>query len=218
LKTLAVLVLALVWVGLFVMWIRSRAQEGSFSDPVGTFNRHLRILENTAPTRFPAANSRRPGTGTIAPYRPASSAGLGPMTDSRRVRPSSAAARRRVQSRKRRRDVFFALVAGVIGSLVLGLIPGLHVMLYIQGLFDVLTAVYVFALVSMRNRAAERDAKLAYLGPSRRARSSQPQAAYGQARSYAAEAYGDGYAPVVSGYDDTYGDGYSYGDLRRAAN
>jgi hypothetical protein len=208
---LAVLVLVLVWVGLFAMWIRSRAQDGDFSDPVGTFNRHLRILENTSPARVRPANSRQPGAGSIAPYRPSVSAGLGPMTDSRRVRPAPPAARRRAQTQKRRRDVFFALLAGVIGSLVLGLIPGLSVMLYLQGFFDVLLALYVWALISMKNRATEREAKLAYLSPAQRARGTGP----GPARVHADEAYG-----YMTGYDDTYGDGSSYGDLavRRAAN
>lgn len=207
---MAVLVLALVWVGLFGMWIRSRAQDGDFSDPVGTFNRHLRILENTAPSRFPAANQRRPPSGAIAPYRPAPSVGLNPMSDPRRTQPRSAVNLRRAQSQKRRRDVFFALFAGVLGSLILGLIPGLHVMLYIQAIFDVMMVAYCMLLVRMRSVASEREAKLAYLSGARRERAARAGYAPAPPVGY--------YGAEPAGYDLGYG--YDYGDLavRRAAN
>ncbi|MDQ2727834.1 MAG: hypothetical protein M3Y91_08240, partial [Actinomycetota bacterium] len=108
---------------------------------MGTFNRHLRVLEKTSPPRYPAANQRRPPrSAAIAPYGPAPSVGPAPAVTSRRGHPTAQSPRRRAQSQKRRRDVFFALLAGVLGSLILGIIPGLHAMLYIQILFDVLMA------------------------------------------------------------------------------
>jgi hypothetical protein len=180
------LVLAVVWGVVLVSWLRSRAQ-ATFGDPVGTFRRHLTVLEHTAPSIVPAANRLRPtaraaSPGGIPPYR-ASGVVAGrsssPVPSRRPERPAarpgpgaarpapvasnSAAAQRRRMAKKRRRDVFFALIAAALGSLVLGLIPGLRVMLYVQVLCDLLLAAYVMLLVRMRNLAAERELKLAYL-------------------------------------------------------
>jgi hypothetical protein len=212
LKTVALVVLLLVWGALIATWLRSRAQDGGFGDPVGTFNHHLRVLEKTSPPKYPAANQRRPTRSNgISPYRQVSPA-VPAARGHRGPRPTAHAAHRRAQSQKRRRDVFFALTAGVVGSLILGIIPGLHAMLYIQGLFDVLTVAYLALLVRKRNLAAERELKLAYMPGNRRV-----QAA--------------GYAPVqptpraVTGresYQDEYDYefDYSYNELavRRAAN
>jgi hypothetical protein len=55
------------------------------------------------------------------------------------------------------------LVAGAVGTLLLGMLPGLHKLLVLQVLFDVALAAYVALLVRLRNLAAERDRKLAYL-------------------------------------------------------
>jgi hypothetical protein len=127
------------------------------------------------------------------------------------MRPSTrepkAAAQRRRMAKKRRRDVFFALVAAALGSLVLGLIPGLRVMLYVQVLCDLLLGAYVMLLVRMRNLAAEREIKLTYLAPQaapRRAAAAPGRrahdlsgeidlTAYEQAE-YGQVAYGGGYA------------------------
>jgi hypothetical protein len=182
------LVLAVVWGVVLVSWLRSRAQ-ATFGDPVGTFRRHLTVLEHTAPNIVPAANRLRPTTrmdalGGIPPYRaPGASPSLvsgrtpGVAPGRRPERPAarpvsrrapasnSASAQRRRMAKKRRRDVFFALVAAALGSLVLGLIPGLRVMLYVQVLCDLLLAAYVMLLVRMRNLAAERELKLTYLAP-----------------------------------------------------
>lgn len=201
---MALLVLLLVWGALIATWLRSRAQDGGFSDPVGTFNRHLRVLEQASPSRYAAANQRRPPhAGTIGPYRPVPSAGLGAQPPApRRPRPSAGAAARRAESRKRRRDVFFALLAGTLGSLVLGVVPGLHAMLYVQAIFDLLLAGYVALLIRMRNLAAERETKLSYLPASRRV---QPAS----------------YQPVTSRTNDGYNEAdydYDYLAVRRAAN
>lgn len=215
------LALALVWGALLVTWLRSRHQDGGFADPVGTFNRHLRVLERTAPSRYQAANRRRAPQrpGGIGPYRPAPPPAR-PTAGARRAGPPSAPAVRRAQSQKRRRDVFFALLAGVVGSLVLAIIPGLHAMMYVQVLFDLLMAGYVALLVRMRNLAAERDMKLSYFPTAARGRparggfyASGGEVAYGVPAGYGDHAYGD-YGYGNYGYDD----GYGGATARRAAN
>lgn len=185
--TLVLLVLAVIWGILLVSWLRSRT-EGGLSDSVGTFRRHLHVLERAAPSTVIPANrlGNRPSAGRIPPYRgatpipgqrigaPVRRAPLQAAPPARRM-PSQASLRKR-QSQKRRRDVFVALLAGTIGSLALAIIPGLSIMWSVQVLFDILLVGYVALLIHIRNLAAERELKLTRLP---RARSlSRPQPSY----------------------------------------
>ena len=113
------------------------------------------------------------------------------MADPRRS--ASAYSLRRRRAQKRRRDVFFALLAGTIGSFLLAMIPGVSVMWSVQVLFDLLLVGYAALLVRMRNIAAEREMKLTLM-PQRRA-VNRPRPSY--------EFGGSGYGDL---------------DLRRAAN
>jgi predicted lipid-binding transport protein (Tim44 family) len=136
-----------------------------------------------------------------------------PTAAGRRPLPTAQAARRRAQGQKRRRDVFFALLAGVVGSLVLGIIPGLHAMLYIQVLFDLLMAMYLGLLIRMRNLAAERELKLAYMPGNRRVQEPgyAPVQPIARRAVTARESYQDE-------YDYEFDYGYSELAVRRAAN
>lgn len=153
-----------------------------------TFRRHLNVLEKTTPTVVRPANRLADPAGRYAGPAVRSS---GPARLSRPVAANSAALRRR-QTQKRRRDVFFALMAGTAGSLALALIPGLSIMWSVQVLFDLMLAGYVAILVNLRNRAAEREMKLRYMSSARTVR---PRRSYDLG---------------VAGYGDL--------DLRRAAN
>jgi hypothetical protein len=160
------LVLAIVWAVLLVSWLRSRGG-GTFYDSVGTFRRHLTVLERAAPVTVTPANRLRNGPTTrgrvAGPSRPtALRTGYSPRP-STGLRPPSAAARRRRQSQKRRRDVFFVLVAGVVGTFALAMIPGLGIMWSVQVAFDVLLVGYIALLMRMRNLAAERELKLRFM-------------------------------------------------------
>lgn len=207
---MVLLVLAIVWGILLVSWLRSRA-EGTFSDSVGTFRRHLSVLEKAAPYRVPPANRLR-GPAPIPAYRapaairgerigaarPVSASGrpvAGPLrpVGAPSRRPAPAVALRRRQSQKRRRDVFFALLAGVVGSFLIAVIPGLSVMWPVQVLFDVMFVAYVAMLIHLRNVAAERDLKLRFMPSAPRPARPRPSYDFGAA-----------------GYGDL--------DLRRAAN
>jgi hypothetical protein len=172
------LVLAIVWGVLLVSWLRSRT-EGTFSDSVGTFRRHLTVLERAAPATVAPANRLRssPVAGRSIPaYRPAASA---------MRRPSPANPSRRRQAQKRRRDVFIALLAGTVGSFLLAMIPGVSVMWSVQVLFDVLLVAYIALLVRLRSMTAERAVKLSFM-PKQRA-TNRPRPAY----EFGGSGYGD---------------------------
>ena len=181
---MVLLVLAIIWGVLLVSWLRSRT-EGTFTDSVGTFRRHLTVLERTTPSVVAPANRLRSGPvagrTSIPPYRSSGIPGQrmaphrpsGPA--SRPVaRPQAPAARR--SSQKRRRDVFFALIAGVIGSLLLSVVSGVSAMWTVQVVFDLCFTAYVALLIRMRNLAAERELKLTFMP--RSARPSRPRPAY----------------------------------------
>jgi hypothetical protein len=193
------LVLAIIWGVLLVSWLRSRT-EGTFSDSVGTFRRHLTVLERATPPVVAPANRLRSGhvagRSTIPPYRSTAaripgqalnrqrSAMPAPRPAARPVaRPQASPVRRR--SQKRRRDVFFALLAGVIGSLLLGVVSGVAAMWTVQVFFDLCFTAYVALLIRMRNLAAERELKLTFMPHT--ARPARPRPAY----EMGASGYGD---------------------------
>ena len=189
---MVLLVLAVVWGVLLISWFRSRTQ-GGFSDSVGTFRRHLSVLERAAPARVAPANRLHAGViagRSVPAYRSAAlpASGRGPAYPSgpprlgsrpgAALRPPTATTRRRRQLQKRRRDVFFALLAGVLASLVLAFIPGLSVMWSVQIIFDLALLGYVALLIRMRNLAAERELKLRFMPSHPNARVPEAQPAY----------------------------------------
>lgn len=185
---MVLLVLALIWGALLISWLRSRSV-GTFSDSVGSFRHNLNVLEKATPSRVKPANRLRDVSfGAARPPAPLTGRRPGSPAGTLRAPATAALRRRRVQ--KRRRDVFFALIAGAIGALALALIPGLSLMWSVQVLFDILLAAYVAVLVRLRNVATERELKLRFM-PSVE-RPSRPRPAYD-----------------FSG---------GYGELRRAAN
>jgi hypothetical protein len=180
------LVLAVVWAVLLVSWFRSRT-DGSFSDSVNLFRRHLLVLERATPLRVAPANRLRSGpVGGRQPLRPAPAYRSGypsrSMVASAGLRPPSLQALRRRQAQRRRRDIFFALLTGVIGTFVLALVTGLKVMWPVQVAFDALFLGYLALLVRMRNLAVERARKLTFIPPERRA--GRPRPAYDLSRDY----------------------------------
>lgn len=185
---MVLLVLALVWGALLISWLRSRSVN-TFGDSVGTFRRDLTVLQRATPNTVRPANRLRDGHGRsqagsglravpairgtrieAAPDR--DPVGRRASTGARLTRPvaGNSAALRRRQVQKRRRDVFFALLAGAAGSLVLALVPGMSIMWPVQLLFDVLLGGYVAVLVHLRNLAAERELKLRFIPAHRAAR------------------------------------------------
>lgn len=195
---MVLLVLGVVWAVVLFSWFRTRLRT-NFGDPVTTFRRNLTVLESVdARTRRPAQARLAEGRlarGQLAegrltiprgvaypvavPRRPLAP-GLALPSPSGR---SAAMLARRRQTLRRRRDVLLGLGGGAIGSLLLGVLPGLHALLVAQVIFDLTIGIYVSLLVRLRNLAAERRRKVAYL-PRTRPLSTPP----GGATAYAPRA------------------------------
>jgi hypothetical protein len=93
----------------------------------------------------------------LAPMRPPAS-----FRQQMAQTPSMVAFQRR-RTMKRRRDIFFGLMLGAVGSLALGLLPGLRVMWLLAAFLTVVLAGYVALLLALRSQAAERATKVRYL-------------------------------------------------------
>ncbi len=155
---MVLLVLAAIWAAVIVVPLVRARTEGGLGDSIGSFRRHLSVLERAAPRRVAPANRLRMTnvTTSIPPYR-------GPVSSNARpTSPRQSTTQRRL-AQKRRRDVFVALVVGVAFSALLAMIPGLSIMWTVNIVVDLLFVGYVALLVRMRNLAAEREMKLTFL-------------------------------------------------------
>jgi hypothetical protein len=207
LTTLVLVILGGIWAAVILVPLVRARTEGTLGDSIGTFRRHLSVLERAGPTSVSPANRlRTPASqATIPPYRRPAAAGAargrqgalagtaGPRSGPPRL--SAAAIQRRHQAQRRRRDVLFTLLAAMAASLLLSMIHGLHIMLVVHVVLDILFVVYVGLLIRMRNLAAEREMKLTFL----------PRA--GPVRGLAARASGTPAQTRAAGY----GDGAEYG-------
>jgi hypothetical protein len=151
-----ILLLLAVWGGVGVWWFMNRP-EGRSTDSIGSFRQQLRVLERTGPTTVvPAYRMQSPDLGVYGaqrvPTRVTGRSGL--MT------PSIVAARRRA-AQKRRRDVFYGLVAAFTGSVLLGFMPGLSVMWWLAALLLATLALYVVVLMQLKAASAPRPARAA---------------------------------------------------------
>jgi hypothetical protein len=148
LTIVVLLILAVIWAAVLIPPVLGARAEGRPADSIGDFRRQLHVLRRAAPVGVPAAN-------TLASY------GSAPFVAAPRTQSRQDAARRRTV--KRRRDVFYALLSSMAGTLVLGMLPGLHVLLGLHVVLDALCLAYVGMLIRMRNQAAEREMKVRFL-------------------------------------------------------
>jgi hypothetical protein len=88
----------------------------------------------------------------------------------------------------------FTLLAAMVGSFLLSMVRGLHVMLTVHVVLDLVFVAYIGLLIRMRNLAAEREMKLTFLP-----QAGSPARAYGSSRAAAG-----GHAPVPAGYTGGY--------------
>lgn len=152
------LILAVIWIGVAVLYVRDRVEERP-SDSISDFRRRLSVLERSTPSAaVRPAHSLRTGSSRYL-GTPAARASYiaGPVPT---VRRTTTARQRTIQ---RRRTVFFTLGSACLGSLLLGFIPGLSVLLKLNVLLDVLFVGYVAMLVRIRNMSAEREMKVRFL-------------------------------------------------------
>ena len=160
---MVLLVLAGIWIAVIAVPLVRAKTEGKLGDSIGSFRRHLSVLERAAPLTVVPANRmhlpRSHASAAIGPYRP-------PMAQ-QTPQGRAPTARKRQQAQKRRRDVLMGLVVAMAGSAVLAMIPGLSIMWLVNVFVDVLFVAYVALLVRMRNVAAEREMKLTFLPTAR---------------------------------------------------
>ena len=158
---MVLLLLVVMWVGAGVYYFRGRP-ESRGADSIGSFRHQLRVLERTSPTLIDPAHRLRDRDLFPMPVERRFVGATGSLSHALSSTPSMGALRRR-QTLKRRRDVFFGLILGVVGSFVLGLLPGLGVMWLLAAALLVALLGYVALLVQIRNRAAERATKVRFL-------------------------------------------------------
>ncbi len=176
--TLALVVLALIWVAVLVPpGIRARS-EGRPADSISAFRRQLTVLRRAHPHAGrglvpdrPRAHAYAPGAGapvtSLAARRSMATARASGL---RPVAPQALAAAglpsSRARTLRRRRDVFVVLLATVAVTLVLSLLLGMRSVLYLNLVADVLLVAYVALLIRQRSAKAEQDMKVRFLpGP-----------------------------------------------------
>ena len=140
--------LAVIWIAVLAPPLLRKGAETRRADSVGDFRRHLGVLQRTGPSLIAPAHTRidpqdprwtrRPGTGRSVS-----------MARSRALR--------------RRRNVLVGLSVTTFFFLVIGAVPGMHVLLAAGAGFAVMLFAYMALLVRMRNMAAEREMKLTFL-------------------------------------------------------
>ncbi len=138
-----ILLLLAVWGGVGAWWLLNHPERRS-TDSIGTFRQQLHVLERTGPTTVaPAFRMRNDFTGVYG----ASPISFPAFTGPARKAPAMSR-RRRVQ--KRRRDVFYGLLAATVGAAALGFMPGLAVMWWLSAVLAGVLGVYVVVLVQLR--------------------------------------------------------------------
>lgn len=163
---MVLLVLAGIWAAVLVPpMLRSRS-EARPADSIGNFRRQLHVLQRTGPvaSRIGGVTASAP-SAPVPPMGPGSAGRQHPaaLRGPRGAHRASPDSLRRSRTQKRRRDVLAVLLAGMTGTLMLGLLPSLRVLLALHLVLDVVCVAYLAMLVRARNVAAERDMKLRFL-------------------------------------------------------
>lgn len=152
---MVLVVLAGIWAAVLLPpMLRSRS-EARPADSIGNFRHQLHVLQRTGPISAVRTSSDSVRTPGVAP--------MPPMPAARLVRSQSPQAARKARTLKRRRDVLAVLLAGMTGTLVLGLFPSMRVLLGLHLALDLLFVGFVALLVRARNATAEREMKLRFL-------------------------------------------------------
>ena len=133
----------LVLAGLGMMWtaflLPSHRRRGSPSATVVDFGRRMELL---------AQAEGQEGTGRWI------------ITPRKGVRFVGSARRRRVRAQGRRRQVFTFLLESLGITFLIGLVPPLRVVWTLSGVLGALLLVYVYLLLTIKQRAGQPDAQL----------------------------------------------------------
>lgn len=166
---MVLVVLAVIWgVVLIPPYVRSRA-ESRPGDSIGSFRRQLGVLQRTGPIAIAPAHRLNPaGMGRVrmAPMvaaNPAQAMHYGPVAPGGQMTGPLAGPYARSSARRRRREVFKALLVAMAGTLVLGAIPAFRGLWAVHVVLDLAFVGYVALLVRLRNLAAEREMKVRLL-------------------------------------------------------
>ena len=149
-------IIAVLWALYLVSWAKSRTEHRSVNS-ISTFNKHLSVLERTAPGRS-AAPTRI--AGSPVPLRAGASLARPAFAPVSYRTAGSAMSRR--QAQERRKNILCGLAGAAVVTLTLTVFLG-GPMLYLHLLADLFLAAYLVALVQMRRLVEERHHKVRYL-------------------------------------------------------
>jgi len=135
-------VLALIWVLALTPTLLRKLAERESTYSVAKFNRSLRVMRRAYPSIAAAAQHG----GYVPP-----------------VRSQMAVARATAPSARRRRQVLTVLTGTLVGTLLLGAIPGLQMAWDVSLLTFAMTVGYVALLVHFRHVATERAEKVVFI-------------------------------------------------------
>jgi len=127
------------------------------------------VLQRTGPIAIAPAHRLNPaGMGRVrmAPMvaaNPAQAMHYGPVAPGGQMTGPLAGPYARSSARRRRREVFKALLVAMAGTLVLGAIPAFRGLWAVHVVLDLAFVGYVALLVRLRNLAAEREMKVRLL-------------------------------------------------------
>lgn len=149
------LLLGVIWAAFLLPPLLRARTEHRPNGSIVDFRRQLHVLGRAAPPS--------PSLG-LRPSQPATRPSV-TLAAPRVHHPAAVPSRRTSSAAKRRRDVFFGLLALMAGSLVLSFVPAFSSLLVVHLVLDALFAAYVGALVYLRNLAAEREMKVRFMPP-----------------------------------------------------
>ncbi|MGI8778473.1 MAG: hypothetical protein ACR2LJ_14080 [Acidimicrobiales bacterium] len=173
--TLALVVLALIWVAVLVPPALRARSEGRPADSISAFRRQLTVLRRTHPHAPRGLVPDRPrahayAAGTAAPVTSLAAHRSMVAARSRSVRPVAPHAlataglpTSRARTLRRRRDVFIVLLATVGVTLGLSVLLGVRGLLYLNLVADALLGAYVALLIRQRGARAEQEMKVRFL-------------------------------------------------------
>jgi len=166
-------ILAVIWaIVLIPPMIRAKA-EGRPGDSITNFRQQLAVLRRTGPRMGGLGESRSRAGGAGLPmasvsrldaYGPRRGMGVPAMSPRLRANgPVNPVNVSRQRAQRRRRDILVTLLALALGTLVIGLVPGLRMVLLLNVVVDLLLVAYVALLIHQRTVAAEREMKVRFL-------------------------------------------------------